>query len=57
MQGQKQLLSERERQILSMLSSGVTSKELANDLYITPETVKSHRKGIMKKLGAKNSFE
>lgn len=57
MNRQKQLLSDRERQILLRLSSGITSRELATDLFITTETVKTHRKNIMKKLGVKNSFE
>jgi len=43
-------LSRREKAILSMIARGMSSKRIALDLGITPETVKSHTKSIFLKL-------
>ncbi len=43
-------LTARERQVLSLVASGATRGEIAGELYISPETVKTHRKNIMLKL-------
>jgi FixJ family two-component response regulator len=43
-------LSFSELQVASMLKSGMTSKEIANTLHVSLETVKSHRKNIRRKL-------
>lgn len=43
-------LTARERQVLSLIASGATRGEIAGELYISPETVKTHRKNIMFKL-------
>lgn len=44
------LLSERERQVLQMISEGQTSKRIAVDMKISPKTVDVHRNNIKKKL-------
>jgi DNA-binding NarL/FixJ family response regulator len=44
-------LSEREIEIIKQAISGKTSSEIANNLFISEETVKTHRKNIFKKLG------
>jgi RNA polymerase sigma factor (sigma-70 family) len=44
-------LTDRERQVLSLLSQGLTNKEIAADLCITTNTVKRHLKSIFEKLG------
>ena len=43
-------LSRREGDILKLIAEGLSNKEIARDLAITPETVKSHVKRIFTKL-------
>jgi DNA-binding CsgD family transcriptional regulator len=43
-------LSAREGDILRLIAEGRSNKEIARDLAITPETVKSHVKHIFAKL-------
>ena len=43
-------LTRRQRQVLQMVAEGLTSKEIAKILRINLETVKSHRKALMRKL-------
>lgn len=50
-------LSARERQILALISHGLSNKRIAKDLGVTPETVKSHAKHILLKLAAKTRVE
>jgi LuxR family maltose regulon positive regulatory protein len=45
-------LSAREGAILNLIARGLSNKEIARDLAIAPETVKSHVKHIFIKLGA-----
>jgi LuxR family transcriptional regulator, maltose regulon positive regulatory protein len=45
-----ELLSTRERNIISLIARGQSNKEVARDLGISPETVKSHMKHIFEKL-------
>lgn len=47
-------LSKSELRIVSMIRSGMLSREIANHLYISLDTVKSHRKNIRKKLNLRN---
>ena len=44
-------LSAREMRIALMIKNGLTSEEIATYLHISPETVKTHRRNIRKKLG------
>jgi DNA-binding NarL/FixJ family response regulator len=48
-------ISKRETEILRLMSLGYSTKEIANQLHVSNETVKSHRKNLFKKLSAKNS--
>jgi LuxR family maltose regulon positive regulatory protein len=43
-------LSERELEILALLAARLSNKEIARDLYISPETVKKHTSNIYEKL-------
>ncbi|MBD3374362.1 response regulator [candidate division KSB1 bacterium] len=43
-------LSEREREVLQMLSEGKSVKEIAQSLFLSPKTIETHRKNIMDKL-------
>jgi DNA-binding NarL/FixJ family response regulator len=45
-----QALTGREREVLVLLASGMTNKEIANALVITPNTVKRHLKSLFIKL-------
>jgi two-component system response regulator NreC len=44
-------LSDREREILTLIAEGMTTPDIAVALYISPHTVQSHRDHIMTKLG------
>lgn len=44
-------ISSREREIIGLISIGLTNKEIADKLNISIRTVQSHRKNIMQKLG------
>jgi ATP/maltotriose-dependent transcriptional regulator MalT len=46
-------LTEREREVLQLISRGLSNKSIARALKITPETVKSHAKHIFAKLAVK----
>jgi DNA-binding NarL/FixJ family response regulator len=50
-------LSEREIQILTLVASGYTNKEIANSLKISVKTVESHKANSMQKLDLKSRAE
>lgn len=50
-------LSDRERQVLDLLASGLSNKAIARDLGISPRTVEIHRMKMMGKLGASSSAD
>ena len=47
-------LSLREREVFLLLVEGISIKEIARQLYISPKTVGSHKYNIMAKLGTNN---
>lgn len=47
-------MTEREKEVLAGLSEGLSNKELAESLFISAETVKSHLKSITGKLGVRD---
>ncbi|MCW3127235.1 MAG: DNA-binding response regulator [Bacteroidetes bacterium] len=47
-------LSPRELEMLTWASHGHTTQQISVMLYISPETVETHRKNIMRKLCANN---
>jgi DNA-binding CsgD family transcriptional regulator len=51
------VLSERERRIAELLVLGLSNREIADTLVVSPETVKSHVARILRKLGAANRVE
>jgi DNA-binding NarL/FixJ family response regulator len=51
------LLSDREMEVLRLLAKGKTSKEIGNELNISPLTIKAHRRNMIKKLKVSNSTE
>ncbi len=44
------VLSERERQVLTLIAEGLSSKEIARDFGVSLKTVESHRANLMDKL-------
>jgi len=48
-------LSEREIDVLKLLASGKSNKEIAEELFISIHTVISHRKNISNKIGVKST--
>ena len=50
-------LTRRESEIVSWIVRGYTNKEIAAELNISPFTVDTHRKKVMKKLKLKNTAE
>jgi RNA polymerase sigma factor (sigma-70 family) len=58
MKGQNGLdvLTEREKEILTMIAEEMTNQEIAEKLFISPKTVETHRKNLMKKIGVNNTL-
>jgi DNA-binding CsgD family transcriptional regulator len=50
-------VSERERLIVSLMGQGLSNKQIAAELCIAPETVKSHAKHLYTKLSVRNRTE
>ena len=51
------MLTEREREVLQLLGGGATNREIAEQLYLSPYTVKEHTSALYRKLGARNRAE
>lgn len=51
------ILSPRELEVLGELSKGLSDKEIARELDVTPNTVRFHLKNIYSKTGARNRIE
>lgn len=51
------LLTSREIEILGYMAKGFSSKQIAQEINVSPRTVETHRVNIMKKLGTSNSAE
>lgn len=51
------LLSPREQEVLRYLAEGLSNKEVADKLFISPKTVEHHRANIMSKLDVHNMVE
>ncbi|WP_312870805.1 helix-turn-helix transcriptional regulator [Gordonia asplenii] len=51
------LLTERERQVLEQVLSGAANAAIAGELGVSLETVKTHVKRILRKMGAANRAE
>jgi two-component system, NarL family, response regulator len=47
-------LNEREAEILAGAANGETAAQTGARLFLSPETVKSYRKRVIAKLGARN---
>ena len=48
--------SRREKEVLQLIFEGYTSQEIAAQLFISLQTVESHRKSMISKYGTRNMF-
>ena len=49
------VITRREKEILLLISNGMTNNEIADKLFISTTTVDTHRKNLLEKLAAKNT--
>jgi DNA-binding CsgD family transcriptional regulator len=50
-------LTDREREVLSLLARGMSNREIGSELFITPKTASVHVSNILGKLGAASRTE
>ena len=48
-------LTRREKVILQLIADGKTTNQIAAELFISPLTVETHRRNLMKKLNVANA--
>ena len=47
----------REFEIINLLAEGNSAKEIASELFVSVDTIKTHRKNILRKTEARNTTE
>lgn len=55
--GLNELLTGREKEIIKELARGLSAKEIANELHLSPHTVRTHRKNMLQKSGCFNTAQ
>ena len=50
-------MTKRERQVIELVSDGMTNKEIGHKLHLSPYTIKSHVHNILEKLAMHNRIE
>ena len=50
-------LTPREQEVMRLFAEGLTSKKIAEKLFISPKTVDNHRNNILSKLGLHSTME
>ena len=50
-------LSQREREVLKFVAKGLSNREIAASMRLSPSTVKRHVENILRKLHLKNRTE
>jgi DNA-binding NarL/FixJ family response regulator len=50
-------LTEREREVLTLVAAGISNKGIARELHVSPNTVKFHIAAILEKLDAASRAE
>ncbi|AXI00457.1 DNA-binding response regulator [Sporosarcina sp. PTS2304] len=56
-QEEKNPLTEREAEVLKLISEGKTTKQIATELFLSPGTVRNYVSTILDKLGVRNRIE
>jgi DNA-binding CsgD family transcriptional regulator len=51
------MLTAREKEVLQLVSKGLISKQIADKLFISVNTVNTHRQRILEKLQADSTIE
>ena len=51
------MLSPREMEIMELISHSMTNEEIANKLFLSPKTIKTHLRNIFEKAGIRNRVE
>lgn len=54
---QNRQLTEREKEVLGMMCDGLSSRQMAERMFVSENTVEYHRKQIMRRIGAKNNAQ
>lgn len=57
LQARFESLSERQHEVLALATAGLSNKEIAARLGISPRTVEIHRAWVMERMGARNLAE
>lgn len=55
--GEKSIFSEREKDVLRLLANGLSAQQIAEKLFISYNTVRTHKQNLLKKANVKNSNE
>ncbi len=55
--GEAALLTPREREVLDLIAAGLTNREIAAALHLSPHTIHEHTSSLYRKLGARNRAE
>ena len=50
-------LTKREKEVLSLITTGITGREIADKLFIADSTVETHRRNLIEKTKVKNTKE
>src|SRR5690606_30889484 len=50
-------LTDREKEITHLIAEGLTNAEIGSRLFISPNTIRTHRNNIYRRLGVKNLKE
>ena len=50
-----QKLTSREKEVLELISLGYTDREISDQIYLSPHTVKGYRKQLISKFNTRNA--
>jgi DNA-binding NarL/FixJ family response regulator len=53
--GKENVISNREKEVIQLSQKGLDSKEIAQKLFVSDETIRMHRKNAIRKLALKDT--